>query len=79
MKKEYLYLAIVGVVLYIVVQNKKDEEKEENRVITIGDGRRYWNEPPKWEDSKPAQLQKSPAELIDNSQKNMKIGGGLVI
>ena len=28
MKKEYLYLAIAGVVLYIIVQNRKDEEED---------------------------------------------------
>lgn len=67
MKKEYLYLAIAGVILYIIVQNKKDE-KQENRIITIG-GRRYWDEPIKWEDTKPAQPKKPQSELIDEDAK----------
>lgn len=76
MKKDYLYLVIAVVVLYIIVQNKKDEKQEENRIITIG-GRRYWDEPIKLEDSKPAPDPEKRKEVYE-VHKPSKAGEGLI-
>lgn len=72
MKKEYLYLAIAGIILYIIVQNRKDEGGGTN----IGGG--IWDEKPIWEDTKPAPAP-TPNDYIDNNQRNLRIGEGLII
>lgn len=66
-KKDFTYLAVGAIIIAIAIKNRK-EEQEENRIITIG-GRRFWNEEPKWEDTKPAPEPVAPSDLINQDAK----------
>lgn len=75
MKKEYLYLIIAGVVIYIISQNRKDEKKEE-------ESRTGYVSYPKWINTDVTVTAKAPdpekRKEVYEVHKPSKAGEGLI-
>lgn len=79
-KKTFTWLAIVAIIFAIAIKNRKDEEEAGNGAGTgARTGGGFVPETPKWEDTKPAQPKLPPSELVDNTEKNRRVGDGLIV
>lgn len=75
-KKTFTWLAIGAIIIAIAIKNRKEEEEAGNGSRPGGG---FVPETPKWEDSKPAQPKLPPSEFEDTTEKNRRVGDGLIV
>lgn len=79
-KKTFTWLAIGAIIIAIAIKNRKDEEEAGNGSGTgARTGGGFVPETPKLEDSKPAQPKLPPSEFVDTTEKNRRVGDGLIV
>ena len=80
-KKTFTWLAIGAIIIAIAIKNRKDEEEEEGTETgtRVWTGGRLVPETPKWEDTKPAQPKVAHSELVNTTEKNRRVGDGLIV